>query len=56
MSAAVLLLSDEGRSVTAIAELLGYSSVEHFPRRSKVSTAAALGRTGSRARPALFRL
>lgn len=30
MSAAVLLLSDEGRSVTAIAELLGYSSVEHF--------------------------
>ena len=30
MSAAVILLSDPAKSITAVAEDLGYSSIEHF--------------------------
>ena len=30
MNAAAVLLADAGRSVTAVAEQLGYASVEHF--------------------------
>ena len=30
MSAAAILLEDKERSITSIANLLGYSSVEHF--------------------------
>lgn len=31
MSAAAILLSDSSRSITSVAEALGYSSMEHFP-------------------------
>ena len=30
MSAAAILLSDSSRSITSVAEALGYSSMEHF--------------------------
>ena len=55
MSAAAILLTDSSRSITSVAEALGYSSIEHFLPRLKITIRSAPDNTGRKGLTTAFR-